>query len=79
MVFYQWSHKHPETVDYYNTMVYVDSTLVSNITLPNGSVNGSSNITQTNEGTIRLDIEAVGICGDMAKERVTVGCKFYSL
>jgi hypothetical protein len=60
-------------------MVYVDNTLVSNFTLPSGSVNGYSNLTQTNEGTMDLEIEAVGLCGDTAMERVTVGRKFYSL
>ena len=79
VVFYQWSHERPETVDCYNTLVYVNSKLVSNITLPSGSVNGSSNITQTNEGTMDLEIEAVGLCGDTAKKRVTIGRKFYSL
>ena len=79
VAFYQWSHEQPETVDYYNTMVYVDSTLVSNITHPSGSVNGSSNITQTNGETFDLEIEAVGLCGDTDKKRVTVDRKFYSL
>ena len=79
VVFYQWSHERPKTVDCYNTTVYVNSTLVSNITHPSGSVNGYSNMTQSIEGTIRLDIEAVGLCGHTAKESVTVRCKFYSL
>ena len=79
VVFYQWSHERPETVDYYNTMVYVDNTLVSNFTLPSGSVNGSSNLTQTNEGTMNLEIEAVGLCGHTANESVPIGRKFYSL
>jgi hypothetical protein len=77
VAFYQWSHERHETVDCYNTMVHVNSTLVSNITLPSGSVNGSSDITQTNEGTIRLEIEAVGLCGHTASQSVTIRCKFY--
>ena len=79
VVFYQWSHERPETVHCYNTMVYVDSKLVSHITLPSGSVNGSSNLTQTNEGTMDLEIEAVGLCGHTANKSVPIRRKFYSL
>jgi hypothetical protein len=77
VVLYQWSHDNPETVLCYNTKTYInETTLISNITLPSGSVNGSTNITQTTQGTIHLDIEAVGLCHHTATHSIEVECKF---
>lgn len=78
VVFYQWNHDNPETILCYNAMTYNENTLISNITLPSGSVNGSSNVTKI-QGNLRLEIEAVGLCHHTAKREIDVMGKYLPL
>ena len=67
LVFYQWSHESPDTVLYYNTKIFINRIHISTVTLPSGTVNGSIIVGQ---GTLHLEIEAVGLCGDNATHTI---------
>ena len=67
VVYYEWSHENPDTVLQYNAKIYINGTLISTAMIPSVSVNG---VTIVDEGTLHLDIEAVGLCGHTATHTI---------
>lgn len=78
-ILYKWSHENPDTVHHYNVKIFINGDLISTITQPSGSVNGSSIVGQ---GTLYLEIEAVSLCGHTSDTYVieddAIKCKCYS-
>ena len=68
VVLYKWSHESPDTVLGYNTKTYINEILMFSITVPHGTFNASSIVSQ---GRLRLEIEAVGLCGQTASSMIS--------
>ena len=64
LVLCQWSHESPDTVHHYNAKTSINGTHNSTTTLPSGSVKEYNSTMR--QGTLHLEIEAVGLCGHTA-------------
>jgi hypothetical protein len=61
-VFYKWDHPNFREILGYNVKTFLDGQLISIISLPKASVNGSHNVHHPNDGELSLEIEAVDHC-----------------
>lgn len=70
LVLCEWSHKNPDTVHHYNAKICINGTdIISNVILRSGSDKKSFNSTMS-RGTLHLEVEAVGHCGDNATHTI---------
>jgi hypothetical protein len=77
-VFYKWDHPNFREILGYNVKTFLDGQLISIISLPKASVNGSHNVHHPNDGELSLEIEAVDHCHQKYSSEVfTVPRKYY--
>ena len=62
VVFYAWNHENFKGLLCYFIKTYLNDTLISNISMPRESVNGSHNIPNNMYGQLRVEVEAVDLC-----------------
>ena len=67
LVFCQWLHASPDTVCHYNAKIFINGTLISTAMIPSGILKDCSIVGQ---GTLHLEIEAVGVCGHTATHTI---------
>ena len=67
VVNYEWSHGNPDTVRHYNAKIFINENLMSTAVIPSGTLKDYSTVS---EGTLRLEIEAVGLCGHTATHTI---------
>ena len=78
-VLYEWSHESPETVLHYNAKTFINGTHISTVTLPSGILKEYYYNSTVSLGALRMEIEAVGLCDDIATHTIDQNafqCKF---
>jgi hypothetical protein len=76
-VFYKWDHPNFREILGYNVKTFLDGQLISIISLPKASVNGSHNVHHPNDGELSLEIEAVDHCNERHSSEIFTVSRSY--